>query len=76
MFLLCFYRELQDGPTNYWKSGNILKHVKKACEDQKYEMIVTFDERGISGHVNHCAISRAFDKEYAIYSKLHLYLTK
>lgn len=61
---MCFYRELQDGPTNYWKSEIILKHLKKACEDRKYEIILTFDERGISGHANHCAISRALDKEY------------
>lgn len=48
-----------DGPRSLWKSEVILKYVDDLCAKKKYKYIMTFDDYGVSGHVNHCSISKA-----------------
>ena len=56
--------ELQDGPDNNWAPALIAEYVVKHCkqrealdgESGKIDIIVTFDQYGISYHPNHCAI--------------------
>ena len=55
--------ELQDGMETKWASGVVANHVRqylnrKAAEgeDQKIDIIVTFDEYGVSYHPNHISV--------------------
>ena len=51
--------ELKDGPKNIWKPDVILKHLRSLPNSRGYSAIITFDDSGVSGHPNHCAISKA-----------------
>jgi hypothetical protein len=50
-------RELKDGPKNIWRSEVILKYIDKIMSEKGYKYILTFDDYGVSGHINHCSIS-------------------
>jgi N-acetylglucosaminylphosphatidylinositol deacetylase len=50
--------DLQDGPNQHWAPNLIQEQVErvlktKAEDGEAINMIVTFDEGGISGHQNH-----------------------
>lgn len=63
--------ELQDHPTKEWSSENILYYVNDYLKENDINSILSFDERGISSHRNHCDISRALlslSSNYTIYS--------
>ena len=67
--------DLQDGMENKWSPELVAEHVTKWCKqketiegpDGKINIIVTFDEDGVSGHLNHKAvfhgISHLMDKK-------------
>ena len=59
--------ELQDGPGNDWSEEKILELVKEYLESNPMDIIVTFDEYGISYHPNHIkiplAMAKLFDSE-------------
>eukprot|EP00938_MAST-03A_sp_MAST-3A-sp1_P007438 g7438.t1 len=44
---------LADGPNSVWKEEAIRGHVAKFVESNKISTLVTFDDFGVSGHVNH-----------------------
>ena len=50
-----------DGPKNNWNSEIILKYIDEMFSKKNYKYILTFDDYGVSGHLNHCSISRAFN---------------
>ena len=58
---------LTDGPEEDWSETDVSAEVVKYANEIKPDIIVTFDEYGVSGHVNHIATSRgvkyAFDKQ-------------
>ncbi|KAJ3275859.1 hypothetical protein HDV01_006725 [Terramyces sp. JEL0728] len=51
--------ELQDGMDIDWKAGSVLKHVNKYISKHSISAVVTFDQLGISGHINHRKIHTA-----------------
>ena len=55
-------RELTDGPRSHWKSGVILKYIDDMWGKMDYKHILTFDDFGVSGHVNHFSISKSLTK--------------
>ena len=54
---------LQDGMEAYWNLSVIVEHLKKRMASQKYNGIITFDGKGVSGHLNHIAVFQAL-KEF------------
>ncbi|KUJ08279.1 putative GlcNAc-PI de-N-acetylase [Mollisia scopiformis] len=56
--------ELQDNPKKWWDEHEIIAAVKEYVEKWEVDAIITFDHGGISGHINHRAVSRAV-KKYA-----------
>ncbi|KAL1838454.1 hypothetical protein VTJ49DRAFT_2651 [Mycothermus thermophilus] len=51
--------ELQDNPTVWWNTTLIEDIVREHVEKWKIDAIITFDEGGVSGHINHRAVSAA-----------------
>lgn len=45
-----------------WKESDIILDVLQACKKYNVKSIVTFDEYGISGHMNHIYCHRAVEK--------------
>lgn len=56
--------ELQDGMDTKWSPGLVADTISRHCKqkervdgrDGRIDIIVTFDDQGVSGHPNHCAI--------------------
>ncbi|KAG9301522.1 hypothetical protein G9A89_008374 [Geosiphon pyriformis] len=44
---------LQDNPSEIWNSDVIFNILKEYIEKNSIDTIITFDDRGISGHLNH-----------------------
>jgi GlcNAc-PI de-N-acetylase len=51
--------ELQDNPKLWWKKDAIIPVVKSWVSTWKADAIITFDHDGVSGHINHRAVSKA-----------------
>ncbi|KAF9352035.1 N-acetylglucosaminyl-phosphatidylinositol de-N-acetylase [Mortierella sp. AD094] len=47
--------ELQDGPNELWDPSLVGDQMNLFAKKHDVEMIITFDEKGISGHTNHIA---------------------
>lgn len=47
---------------NVWSADKIISHVKRIFDGSNYEFVLTFDDGGVSGHLNHCSISKALTK--------------
>lgn len=54
--------ELQDNPRQWWNETAIIAAVKEYVAKWKIDAIITFDHGGISGHINHRAVSSAVEK--------------
>lgn len=64
LFILSFCsRELKDGPRNFWNPELIQKYIAEREQQNRYSIILTFDDNGVSGHPNHCSISKAFSED-------------
>ncbi|KAK3369433.1 putative deacetylase LmbE-like domain-containing protein [Lasiosphaeria ovina] len=50
---------LQDSPTVWWDTALIESIVDKHVKKWEIDAIITFDEGGVSGHINHRAVSAA-----------------
>ena len=67
--------ELQDGMDILWSADLVADHVTKWCKNKetvdgpqgKIDIIMTFDEQGVSGHINHKqvfhGVSRLMEKK-------------
>lgn len=56
-------QRLQDGMTTEWPAEAITAHVAKQEQVHgPFEAVITFDEKGISGHPNHSACYRAIKR--------------
>lgn len=51
-------QKLLDGPDKQWDVRDIEKHLVQIIRDHKVEIIISFDDWGVSGHTNHIAISK------------------
>lgn len=58
--------KLQDGFKNKWDSKMIQNYVNIFVEKNKLDVLITFDDYGISGHPNHIDISNGVEN-YEIY---------
>ncbi|KAF9173665.1 hypothetical protein BGX21_007209 [Mortierella sp. AD011] len=47
--------ELKDGPNELWDPSLVGDQMNLFAKKHEVEMIITFDQRGISGHTNHIA---------------------
>ena len=61
--------DLQDGPNNKWAPLVVAENVErilsnKASEGEQIDIIVTFDEYGISSHPNHIDIHNGIKQLY------------
>ncbi|KAH9208546.1 N-acetylglucosaminyl-phosphatidylinositol de-N-acetylase, a glycan bosynthesis protein [Leptodontidium sp. 2 PMI_412] len=56
--------EIQDNPRAWWDESLIESIVKEYVQKWHVDVIITFDEGGVSGHVNHRAVSAAI-RNYA-----------
>jgi len=54
--------ELQDNPKVWWNTDLIESVVREHVSKWKIDAIVTFDEGGVSGHLNHRAVSAAVSR--------------
>ncbi|KAK0639928.1 putative deacetylase LmbE-like domain-containing protein [Cercophora newfieldiana] len=54
--------ELQDNPKVWWDTDLIAKIVHEHVLKWEVDAIITFDEGGVSGHINHRAVSAAVSK--------------
>ncbi|RIB06435.1 putative deacetylase LmbE-like domain-containing protein [Gigaspora rosea] len=55
-FVKCLnHPELQDGPKNVWNPELISSTIEEYIEKHGIDVIITFDDKGISGHPNHSA---------------------
>ncbi|KAE8136326.1 putative deacetylase LmbE-like domain-containing protein [Aspergillus pseudotamarii] len=54
--------ELQDNPQKWWREDLIEELVGQYVEKWNIDLIITFDNGGISGHVNHRAVSAGVSK--------------
>ncbi|KAI9045500.1 PIG-L family deacetylase [Aspergillus affinis] len=50
------HRELQDNPKKWWDEELIAEVVARYVKRWEVDLIVTFDDGGISGHLNHRAV--------------------
>ena len=57
-------RDLQDGMNAVWPSSVVSEIVAGAVSRRECDVIVTFDDHGVSGHPNHIAAFRGVS-EYA-----------
>eukprot|EP00792_Barthelona_sp_PAP020_P000529 TRINITY_DN1085_c0_g1_i1.p1 TRINITY_DN1085_c0_g1~~TRINITY_DN1085_c0_g1_i1.p1 ORF type:complete len:245 (+),score=46.41 TRINITY_DN1085_c0_g1_i1:36-737(+) len=48
-----------DGKESHWNIMNLKNSIKQEIRNTKAKLIVTFDEEGVSGHPNHCNVSKA-----------------
>jgi hypothetical protein len=48
---------LQDGPADAWEPEAVGKAVGDLAGRLGLELVVTFDDGGVSGHANHCALA-------------------
>jgi N-acetylglucosaminylphosphatidylinositol deacetylase len=51
--------KLQDGKNKEWKTEDIIRHLEKEFEEREYKGLITFDNKGVSGHSNHIALAYA-----------------
>ncbi|OAA34143.1 N-acetylglucosaminyl phosphatidylinositol deacetylase [Metarhizium rileyi] len=51
--------DLQDNPKVWWEEAKIKSILKEYIEKWNIDAIITFDEGGVSGHINHRAVSSA-----------------
>ncbi|KAL7789167.1 N-acetylglucosaminyl-phosphatidylinositol de-N-acetylase, a glycan bosynthesis protein [Trichoderma ceciliae] len=51
--------DLQDNPTVWWDTDVIKPIVREYVKKWEVDAIITFDEGGVSGHVNHRAVNAA-----------------
>jgi N-acetylglucosaminylphosphatidylinositol deacetylase len=49
--------DLPDHPEEWWDTDTIAKVVEKVVKRWKIDAIITFDDYGVSGHINHRAVS-------------------
>ncbi|RAL14188.1 PIG-L family deacetylase [Aspergillus homomorphus CBS 101889] len=54
--------ELQDNPTTWWDEELIRDLVAHYVERWKIDLLYTFDDGGVSGHINHRAVSAGVRK--------------
>ncbi|KAF7628793.1 putative glycan biosynthesis protein [Aspergillus flavus] len=54
--------ELQDNPQKWWREDLIEELVGEYVKKWNIDLIITFDDGGISGHVNHRAVSAGVSK--------------
>ncbi|KAE8351238.1 putative deacetylase LmbE-like domain-containing protein [Aspergillus coremiiformis] len=54
--------ELQDNPQKWWSEDLIDELVAQHVKKWNIDLIITFDHRGISGHINHRAVSAGVSK--------------
>lgn len=55
-------KSLQDNPHEWWDEKLIARIVERHVKDWHIDLIITFDEYGISGHVNHRSVSNGVRK--------------
>ncbi|KIH92586.1 hypothetical protein SPBR_03147 [Sporothrix brasiliensis 5110] len=51
--------DLQDNPTKWWDTALLQTVVQEYIDKWNIDAIITFDEGGVSGHINHRAVSAA-----------------
>lgn len=49
---------LQDGMQSYWPPNTVAEHVQHFAEQLCLNLMLTFDDKGVSGHPNHTACCR------------------
>ncbi|XP_051552573.1 N-acetylglucosaminyl-phosphatidylinositol de-N-acetylase-like isoform X2 [Myxocyprinus asiaticus] len=52
-------KELPDDPAVHWSTALISSLILKHIQNYNISLVLTFDGRGVSGHANHIAISKA-----------------
>lgn len=50
-------RGLQDNPSVWWDTDLVEKTVGEYVKRWKIDGIITFDDGGVSGHINHRAVA-------------------
>lgn len=54
--------DLQDNPSKWWPEFRIAAVVEQYVENWNIDGIVTFDDGGVSGHINHRAVSAGIEE--------------
>jgi N-acetylglucosaminylphosphatidylinositol deacetylase len=50
-------RELPDNPKFWWNTDKVALTVKQTVQRWKIDALITFDDGGVSGHINHRAVA-------------------
>ena len=64
---------LQDGPNNNWNHILILEKIVKTIQTFDILNLLTFDEYGVSGHINHCAIAKSILRDNVRLSNVNVH---
>jgi len=56
------HRDLQDNPKKWWSEAVVEGMLKRYVDSWHIDLIITFDEGGISGHINHKAVNAGVKK--------------
>jgi len=56
------HRDLQDNPKKWWDEAIVESMVKRYVDSWHIDLIITFDQGGISGHINHKAVNAGVRK--------------
>jgi len=55
--------DVRDGPKEVWSTQRIREIVQHYCSDSQIQLVVTFDDHGVTGHANHAALYKALTQE-------------
>ena len=62
---------LADGMQEHWPEHRVAAHVKDFVREFSLDLLVTFDERGVSGHPNHIACFQGVERVCEALPGLH-----
>lgn len=68
--------ELRDGPLHQWNVEKIGRIVGEYVQARGVETIITFDEGGVSGHLNHIAVHHGVARYLALHSQQQKHIRK
>jgi len=54
--------DVQDDPKNWWPEDRLIQVISPYIERWSPDVIITFDSGGVSGHINHRAVSASLTK--------------
>ena len=68
--------KFEDHPSQEWHLDDVESIVTSYLKDNKIDSLITFDEYGVSSHVNHCSLNKAITRLKRNNENLKVYTLK